>query len=92
MGFEINDIVPCVPCQIAIERNRDNFQIIIKGDNGDVLQDLDSRNLLDGDVLSINGLGFRVAFDGISWTPPKENKPDEIVGPVTQLKRKMDIK
>lgn len=87
--MDINDVIPAVNCTVKMQRNGDTFQVSIVGDDGRVFQNLDSYNILDGDVLQLNGLGFRVTFDGIEWNPPhKSNKVDM---PTAYLKRKMDI-
>lgn len=87
--MDINDVIPAVDCTVKMVRNGDYFQVSIVGKNGKVFQELKGYNITDGDALHINGLAFKVTFDGIEWSPPRECK--KVNGPHVQLKRKMDI-
>lgn len=95
MARDISDIRPCIPCEVVMERRGDTFAVKITDSDGEELQELNDYTIVDGDVLSIRGLGFLVSFGGdgtIGWTPQPTEPEQKPVAPSVNLKRKMDIK
>ena len=88
--IEFGDIVPSIRCVVKMERVGNAFSISIINEAGEILQNFQSQNLFNGDTLHLNGLGFAVLFDGLSWVPPTNNCK-KIDTPSIKLKRKMDI-
>jgi hypothetical protein len=89
--MDIEDVIPAVNCKIKMERNGNKFKVSVVGDDGKVFQNFNEYELYDGDVLQINGLGFKVTFNGTEWNPLYPKRKGAPSTSTIQLKRKMDI-
>ena len=89
MDIKLEDVVPSVGCVVEMTRQGETFDVNIKDKHGNVLQNLRTFQISNGDVLRIDNLGFNVVFDGIEWSPPIDFK--KVDAPSIHLKRKMDI-
>ena len=83
-------------CNIEIEAISDiTFQILIKDLDGGIIQNLGNFNVLEGDVVKISGLGYRVSYNEDEDIPPildpKMFDPKSPMKPKAILKRKIDI-
>lgn len=89
------DLITGIDCLVKLERSRDDFQVIITDLNNQPLQNLEKYNLLNGDVLTISGLAFKVVLDDLTMAPHHgflNLFKDPPLKPICiDLKRKMDI-